>query len=435
MRGLIEGADDYVTKPFSARELLARVRVLGRRAPAGESLDEVQVDGAVIDLARMVVVRGDDARSSLTPREVGIVRWLHRHQDRVVTRAELLEQVFGQRGDLQTRAVDMAIAVLRKKLEADPAQADDDRVRQGRRLRVAPRRTATPMIDTGARARRSVIAAVLIAMALAALLVAWFVAGWADVRVAPARRSRPRRRSPPSSAARISRASSAASSPALIARETAAPVLPLPEPVPRSARGQQRLERHAVAAREPARRPARARLLPDRRARRGHDADDQRRRPRAVRADAPRRESRVPRRGRPRSVAHARAGARARRRSPDDPRAAGADRQQLVPAERGADERLRGAAAARRATRRDHRRQRDDHGVAARVADGAVRGRASARRRARRRHARRPARAGLRRRSRGADELARDARDGDAVAELRHADGADTRSRPAGSSS
>ncbi len=69
----------------------------------------------------MVVVRGQ-TRTTLTPREVGIVRWLYRHQDRVVTRAELLEQVFGQRGDLQTRAVDMAIAVLRKKLELDPAR-------------------------------------------------------------------------------------------------------------------------------------------------------------------------------------------------------------------------------------------------------------------------------------------------------------------------
>jgi DNA-binding response OmpR family regulator len=120
VRGLMEGADDYVTKPFSARELLARVRALGRRAPTAASLDEIQVEGAVIDLARMVVVRGDD-RAALTPREVGIVRWLYRHRDRVVSRAELLEQVFGQRGDLQTRAVDMAIAVLRKKLEPDPA--------------------------------------------------------------------------------------------------------------------------------------------------------------------------------------------------------------------------------------------------------------------------------------------------------------------------
>ena len=119
VRGLMEGADDYVTKPLAARELLARVRVLGRRAPASESLDELQIDDMVIDLARMVVVRGD-TRTALTPREVGILRWLHRHQDRVVSRAEILEQVFGQRGDLQTRAVDMAIAVLRKKVEPNP---------------------------------------------------------------------------------------------------------------------------------------------------------------------------------------------------------------------------------------------------------------------------------------------------------------------------
>lgn len=120
VRGLTEGADDYVTKPFSARELLARVRVLGRRTPLGESPDEIPVDGAVIDLARMAVIRGQQC-IPLTPRDVGIVRWLYRHKHRVVSRAELLEQVFGQRRDLQTRAVDMAIAALRKKLETDPS--------------------------------------------------------------------------------------------------------------------------------------------------------------------------------------------------------------------------------------------------------------------------------------------------------------------------
>jgi two-component system, OmpR family, alkaline phosphatase synthesis response regulator PhoP len=120
VRGLGDGADDYVTKPFSARELLARVRALGRRAPAdaGEKLD---VDGATLDLARLVVER-DGARASLTPREAGMLRWLHRHRGRVVSRAELLEQVFGLRGDLETRSVDMAIAVLRKKVERDPGR-------------------------------------------------------------------------------------------------------------------------------------------------------------------------------------------------------------------------------------------------------------------------------------------------------------------------
>ena len=120
VRGLGEGADDYVTKPFGARELLARVRALGRRAPP-DSVERIEVDGVVLDLARLTVVRGDD-RTALTPREAGMLRWLHRHAGRAVTRAEMLEHVFGQRGDLQTRAVDMAIAVLRKKVERDPAR-------------------------------------------------------------------------------------------------------------------------------------------------------------------------------------------------------------------------------------------------------------------------------------------------------------------------
>ncbi len=120
VRGLGEGADDYVTKPFGARELLARVRALARRAPPREP-ETIAVDGLSVDLGLLVARRDGAADVALTAREAGILRLLHRHRGRSVTRAELLEQVWGARGDLRTRAVDMAIAVLRKKIERDPA--------------------------------------------------------------------------------------------------------------------------------------------------------------------------------------------------------------------------------------------------------------------------------------------------------------------------
>ncbi|MGH8596229.1 MAG: response regulator transcription factor [Gammaproteobacteria bacterium] len=121
VKGLKVGADDYVTKPFGARELLARVEALARRAKAAPAEPEIiEADGCRFDLGHCEAHRGKKA-IALTPREVGILRWLYRHRARAVSRAELLEQVWVVRTDMETRTVDMTIANLRQKIERDPA--------------------------------------------------------------------------------------------------------------------------------------------------------------------------------------------------------------------------------------------------------------------------------------------------------------------------
>lgn len=120
VKGLRAGADDYITKPFGARELLARVEALGRRLRVAPSEPEiVEADGCRFDLGRCLAER-DGETVTLTAREAGILRWLHRHRSRSVPRSELLEQVWGTVGNLQTRTVDMTIAKLRQKIERDP---------------------------------------------------------------------------------------------------------------------------------------------------------------------------------------------------------------------------------------------------------------------------------------------------------------------------
>ena len=119
--GLDSGADDYVPKPFGARELLARVAALLRRASnAPADAETLTADGCLLDLGHCKIKR-DGVEEPLTAREAGILRWLHRHRARAVTRQELLERVWGASAELETRTVDMTIANLRQKIERDPA--------------------------------------------------------------------------------------------------------------------------------------------------------------------------------------------------------------------------------------------------------------------------------------------------------------------------
>jgi DNA-binding response OmpR family regulator len=126
VRGLKMGADDYVVKPFSAKELLARVEAILRRTmKAQPDLRLVMVGPGTIDLHRREVRWPDGARSDLSETEAALLKYLVANRERAVSREELLSRVWGiGTAGLETRAVDMHIARLRAKLKF-PAETDD----------------------------------------------------------------------------------------------------------------------------------------------------------------------------------------------------------------------------------------------------------------------------------------------------------------------
>ncbi len=118
--GLELGADDYITKPFSPREVVARVRAVLRRARGGEPAAEVvRVHDLEIDPTRMEVRRGG-VPVTLTPTEFKLLHVLARHPGRVFTRMQLIDQVQGYAFEGYERTVDAHIKNLRRKLEPDP---------------------------------------------------------------------------------------------------------------------------------------------------------------------------------------------------------------------------------------------------------------------------------------------------------------------------
>jgi len=120
VEALDSGADDYVTKPFSPKELLARVRAVLRRARRGPAVEQFYFDEVSVDFGKMEVFRGG-AQVSLTPQEFKLLKYFSQSPERVISRDQLLSDVWGYNSYPSTRTVDSHILTLRQKLERDPA--------------------------------------------------------------------------------------------------------------------------------------------------------------------------------------------------------------------------------------------------------------------------------------------------------------------------
>jgi len=117
--GLDAGADDYLTKPFAFEELLARIRALARRRLSGASAESGSLRVADLELHPLSrTARRAGSEISLTPREFALLEYLMRNANRVVTRTQILENVWDVRFDNNSNVIDVYINMLRKKIDA-----------------------------------------------------------------------------------------------------------------------------------------------------------------------------------------------------------------------------------------------------------------------------------------------------------------------------
>jgi len=140
VRGLEEGADDYLVKPFALDELLARVRGLLRRRRWDGAASEgapraVRVGDVTVHFDRFEI-ETPERSIELTTREMGLLRALVEREGEVATRGELLEEVWGLRPDTRTRVVDSFVVRLRRYLEKDPARPQHILAVRGRGYRL-----------------------------------------------------------------------------------------------------------------------------------------------------------------------------------------------------------------------------------------------------------------------------------------------------------
>lgn len=118
IRGLQTGSDDYLTKPFSFAELLARVQALIRRSSAAAEPTRLTVEDLSIDLLKREVMRGE-VSIDLQPREFALLEYLMRNAGRVVSKTMILEHIWDYNFDPQTNVVDVLVSRLRSKVDRD----------------------------------------------------------------------------------------------------------------------------------------------------------------------------------------------------------------------------------------------------------------------------------------------------------------------------
>jgi DNA-binding response OmpR family regulator len=139
IRGLDAGADDYVTKPFSVGELIARMRAIFRRAsrPAETTADVFSIGQATVNMAAHTVARGSRCEQ-LSFYEVELLRLLHERLGQPVSREEILQKIWGVEAGPSNRTVDNFIVKLRKKVERSPEKPEHILTVYGYGYKLAP---------------------------------------------------------------------------------------------------------------------------------------------------------------------------------------------------------------------------------------------------------------------------------------------------------